>query len=235
MPKYHDIVRNSAIERAAFLSKLMLEIEDVVEDLVEELGIDFDMYRVEGLENVHVDSVEVYINTEARCYRELEVEDVIVEVVCRRVKPNIAEVYKYLAVNMVSIAVDLLKPFITRYEEYMAILIEDGYAVILQGSPDKVVVPMVPGTLLICHTHPRSFKAVLSKEDIRSLIELLSRRGFGFCVLSQNSCLAIYRRGFFILDDYFKLFNTMKEYGYLDSEILRSLNLSSIDYLEIAI
>jgi hypothetical protein len=213
----------------------MLEVENIVEDVIEDLGLGFAMYRIEGVDKPHVDKIEVYIDVKTNCFKEVTLDNVNVRVMCRRVESNVVEVYRHLVENMVNVALDILGSFINRNEEYMVILVEKGYAIVLQGTPERVVVPVVPGTLFTCHTHPMSFRAVFSKEDVKSLLEILSSRGFGSCVTTQYSCLTIYRYSPFDLDDYFKLFNAIKEYEYLDSAILRSLNLNSVDYFEIAI
>lgn len=233
--RYHEIVENLRVKTVVSLANLLRGIEDVVENIVIELGLETIGFRVEGLGRDGIDMVEVYIDSDTQCSKDMQISSVLVKVVCGRIKSNVDEVYKYAVLNMVSTAIDILKPFMNRDEEYMVVLLENGYAVVLQGTLGKVVVPRIPGTLFTCHTHPKSIRAIFSKEDLKSLLDLLSNKGFGSCVLSQTSCLTVYRRGLFKVDDYFKLFQLLKEIEYLDLNTLKSLNLETVDGFEIAI
>ncbi|MEM1645335.1 MAG: hypothetical protein QXL96_05625 [Ignisphaera sp.] len=235
MPKYHEIIENNDVAKAVNIARLLIEIENIVDEVATEHQVEIHKYRIEGLEDMGGNEIKVYIDLDAKCSKEITVGGTLIKVVCKQTLPNIVEVYRRVATRLAKISVDLLRHFLTREEEYMVVFIDRSYAVLLEGSPEKVVAPSIPGTLFICHTHPNTTRALFSKEDIRSLLELLSNRGLGGCIISAYSYLIIYRCGPFTLDDYFKLFKAVKEQEYIDIATLKSLGLESIEGIELAI
>ncbi|MEM1525826.1 MAG: hypothetical protein QW775_01565 [Ignisphaera sp.] len=232
MPKYHTVVEDDNVAIVTKTAKLLLEIENIVDEILSEHQIEEHKYRVEGLEDPNRGTVHVYIDLNGKCSKEVSKDDKLIKVSCQRVLPNVNEIFRYIVINLAKISVNLLRPFLGREEEYMVIFLDRGSAAILEGSPEKVVAPFIPGTVFTCHTHPNTYRALLSKEDARSLLELLSNRGLGSCVISTSSCLVVYRCGPFVLDDYFKLFNAIKDQEYIDIITLSSLGLESIEGVE---
>lgn len=235
MPKYHTVVEDDNVIKAAKIAKLLLEIENIVDEVLSEHQVEKHKYRVEGLEDIKRGTVHIYIDLDRRCSKEVSMDGTLIKVSCQRVLPNVNEVFRHTAINLAKISVNLLRPFLGKEEEYMVVILDRGSAAILEGSPEKVVAPFIPGTVFTCHTHPNTYRALLSKEDARSLLELLSNRGLGSCVVSTTSCLVVYRCGPFVLDDYFKLFNAIKEQEYIDVITLSSLGLESIEGIELII
>lgn len=235
MPKYHEVIENGEVAKAINTARLLIEIENIVDEIAAEHQVEIHKYRIEGLENTGGNKVEVHINLDVQCSKEVTIDNTIIKVVCRKTLPNINEVYRHAAIKLAKISVNLLKPFLIREEEYMVVFIDRGSAVLLEGLPEKIVAPSIPGTLFTCHTHPKTIRALFSKEDARSLLELLSNKGLGGCAVSTSSYFVIYRRGPFILDDYFKLFKAIKELEYIDAVTLGSLGLESIEGMELII
>lgn len=199
----------------------MLEIEKVVEELAIELDVDMRRYRIEGLDVDGVsNTIFVYIDVNKECYAERYTKDVLIKIMCRKIRPNVNDIYRSTALRLTSIFVKLLKPFINRNEEYMAILLNKGVAVVLEGTSRKIVTPWIPGTLFTCHTHPNTMIPVFSERDAISLLEVLSYRGLGGCVASQSMCFTLYRCGIFAVEDYEKLFNLIKRYRLINKEII---------------
>lgn len=226
--KYYRVVENKDIAEVIRIAKIILGVEDVIEELFLDLGIDYSGYRIEYIDK-DLDEVHVYVNIGRECYKEKLVEKSAIKVMCRQTTPNTNEVYSYIALKLTEISINLLKPFLNKRNEYMAILLDEGIAIVLEGSPKKVTLPQIPGTIFACHTHPGTLTPIFSRDDVRSLLDILSSRGFGSCVLSGIACFTMFRHGPFLLEDYFRLFNVVKEYEYLDEVLMRSLHLESVD------
>lgn len=226
--KYYRIVESKSIADIIHIAKIILGVEDAVEELFADLDVDYSGYRIDYLDK-DVNRVHVYVNIGRECYKEKLVENSIIRVMCRQTTPNTNEVYRYIALRLTEISINLLKPFLNKDNEYMAILLDKGAAIVLEGSPKKIALPQIPGTIFTCHTHPGTLVPVFSKEDIRSLLNILFNRGFGSCILSSITCFTMFRRGPFLLKDYFSLLNIIKEHDYLDETLAKSLHLESID------
>lgn len=226
--KYYRVVENKSIAEIIRIAKIILGVEDIVEELFIDLDVDYSGYRVEYIDK-DLGEVRVYVNIGRECYREKLIEKSMIKVMCKQTMPNTSEVYSYTALKLTEVSINLLKSFLDKSSEYMAILLDKGIAIVLEGSSKKITLPQIPGTIFVCHTHPGTLTPVFSRDDVRSLLDILSNKGFGGCVLSGIACFTMFRRGPFLLEDYFSLSSIVKEYEYLDEALMRSLNLESVD------
>lgn len=226
--RYHKVVESKDIADIAHIVKIILEIEDAVEEVLADLDVSYSGYSISDLgkdDNI----VYVYINIDGECYREKHVGGSVIKIMCRHTTPNVNDVYSHIALRLTKISTNLLRPFLSKDSEYMVVLLDRGIAVVLEGSSKKITLPEMPGTLFACHTHPGTLVPVFSRDDARSILGILSNRGLGGCVLSSIACFTMFRCGPFLLDDYFSLLKVINEYGYLDEELLKSLHLKSVN------
>jgi len=116
--------------------------------------------------------------------------------------------------------------------EYLLLLLENGKAVVLQGYETKVVYPSKQEILFSSHTHPRA-PAILSKKDIFSALDLLSKRGFVFCVVGLDGEFCIYRKLLLQEEDYENMIYVANDIGFLDIGTLIKIAPQSIGFIKI--
>uniref|UniRef100_A0A7C2ZC97 Uncharacterized protein n=1 Tax=Ignisphaera aggregans TaxID=334771 RepID=A0A7C2ZC97_9CREN len=237
MPRLHYIVENSDLAKVVSAANTLLKIEDAIEEVVSERDIELRGYNIEGIDlsAPRKNSYVVYIDTEHNCRDEITIEDLVVKVVCKRGVASNSSIYRALAADLTRISINILAKYIAKDEEFMVLILDKGIAAVLEGMPEKVVAPYIAGTLFICHTHPNTVASAFSKEDALTLLDVMSRRGFGGCVVSRLNSLTMYRAGLFVLEDYFKIFNAANDLEHLDGETIKSLGLRTVDCFNLSI
>ncbi|MEM1541728.1 MAG: hypothetical protein QW101_03675 [Ignisphaera sp.] len=234
-PKFHEIVRDEYLDRILMYAKVLIEVENIIEELIEDINADATglSLKIEGIYTDRIDNVvKVYTNLDKRCSLEKKVDNISIEIECKNVYPNSNEVYISLIVELMRLAIKFLKPYINRNKEYMLITIlgsKTSGTLVLEGEEKNIVIPYIPGTIFICHTHPKTYSAIFSKNDILSLLDILSNQGFGSCVITPSTQLTIYRYRPFVIEDYYKLFRIAKEYEYLDHVLFHRIGFSSLE------
>ena len=225
--KRQTVIEREDIAELARKASILLAIEDAVDEIALELGIENPGYSIEWPEAA--DTIRVYIDADAGCLREKVVDDLRIEVVCRRTEQNIRHIYREIALGMARKAAEILRQYVFGDREYIAIVLDSGSTIVLEGEPGKVVVPWIPKTFFTCHTPPHTQQPLFSRKDVESLIEILANRGFGSCVVTPYACLAVYRCGPFTLNDYFKLVSIARDYGYADKDVIDEAGLESVE------
>ncbi|AAY80912.1 hypothetical protein [Sulfolobus acidocaldarius] len=92
--------------------------------------------------------------------------------------------------------------------EYINILLDDGYFLILEGEEDKVVLPH-PSALASTHTHPGI--CFFSHKDLETADFLFMRNYLAVGVTSNECALILFRNGVYTLEDKSELESLSKQ------------------------
>lgn len=153
-PKFHEIVRDEYLDRILMYAKVLIEVENIIEELIEDIdttppGLSL---KIEGIYTDRIDNViKVYINLGKRCSLEKKVDNISIEIECKNVYPNSNEVYRTLIVELMRLAIKSLKPYINRSKEYMFITIlgsKTSGTLVLEGEEKNITIPYIPAQYL---------------------------------------------------------------------------------------
>lgn len=136
---------------------------------------------------------------------------------------GIPELYALLVDEILEDLRTLIRPYALETAsrggvEYMAVLLEDGMWIVLEGERHRVMAPQIEGSMAIAHTHPPE-SCLPSRPDIESCLELFSGGGVLCSVASASCVFSLEVRSPFSEEDFEVLMRAVNGYD----EFLRGL------------
>lgn len=228
MVKKHIISQTGFSKEIGLLCRLILFLEDVVEDsqcediYVENKG--FDGFVLKPFNCIYS------VNDSMSLFRDRYNID----------KISLGDAntsYKTLYDRVIEVYVENLHPKIKRLSkkthhsgvEFFAGVTFDGKFFLLEGEKGLVKIPVFPHCLSI-HTHP-SLHPIPSREDFKSIAKLLIDRGIGHVITAGLSSIAIYRVKPLTVDDY----EALREWLLLDPLETLDIIKEKSDFIKIRV
>lgn len=229
--KEQFVFENNSTRVIAFYSRLVNFIEDLIDDAycrtvyvdgLEDNGSNITIEPVECLYDFR-ESIELFSN-------EWSIDNVVLgkgshdyRVLYSLIKDKYLETLHYVMKNYAS------KTCVKRKEYFLAVTFT-GKAVILEGEPDRVRIPLF-NQCFSAHTHP-SVRAVPSKHDLVTIMNILLNRGIGHAIETPSETLVIYRTAPLTEEDILILRRIEKENNLENiTEILRNIPRIKMSYI----
>ena len=173
--KEQRIDKNELSEELAKVAELIEKGEEIEEEYGEISTTDFkDLYTLEGVNGTMQGS-------KGHKYQEL---------------------YKYFADLYSKFIISTMLGYARKTEqteiEYINILLDDGYFLILEGEEDQVVIPH-PSALASTHLHPDV--CIFSYKDLETADQLFMKGYLAVGVLTTKCLLLLFRNGVYTVED----------------------------------
>ena len=173
--KEQRIDKNELSEKLAKIAELIERGEEIEEEYGEVPTTDFkDLYTLQGIEGTTQGKKE-------HDYKEL---------------------YKYFAELYSKFVISTMLEYAKKTEEtgveYINILLDDGYFLILEGGEGQVVIPH-PSGLASTHLHPNV--CIFSYKDLETADQLFIKGYLAIGVLTTKCLLLLYRNGVYTIED----------------------------------
>ncbi|HIP57657.1 MAG TPA: hypothetical protein EYH02_06330 [Ignisphaera aggregans] len=229
--KLCKVYRDSRAQRIVRIARILLAIEDVLEELPEDIDVESVYLDPETVLSDHVKLV-VSSDRHGSETRDLGFAQIVIELVQHPVSGNIHRFYDGVAMEFGRYSSRVLSPYLSKPVEYALLLLDSEDCIVMEGFEKGVVYPSRNNILFTAHTHPQGL-STLSRRDILTLLDILSKRGFAFCAMGVDGVLCVYRRLLVYEEDYEKLLAIANDVGYLDMEIAARLGLTSVGIVKI--
>ena len=213
------------------IARILLAIEDLLDELPESIDIDSIYLDPETVLSNHVKLV-MSSDRHGSEIRDLGFTQIVIELVQHPVPGNIHRFYDGVAMEFGRYSSRILSPYLSKPVEYALLLLDSEDCIVIEGFEKGVVYPSRSSILFTAHTHPQGL-STLSRRDILALLDILSKRGFAFCAMGIDGVLCVYRRMLVYEEDYEKLLAIANDIGYLDMEIATRLGLTSVGIVKI--
>uniref|UniRef100_A0A7J3KEK3 Uncharacterized protein n=1 Tax=Staphylothermus marinus TaxID=2280 RepID=A0A7J3KEK3_STAMA len=190
MVKKHGIYRSSSSNEIGLLCRLILFIEDVIEDAecsdiyVDRIDLDkfalkpvnckYDVNESISIFRDRYEPIDICLGEASSSYRALY--DHVIEKYEETIHSYMKKIYRETFESGI---------------EYFTGVTFDGRFFVLEGEEGYVKFPAIPHCLSI-HTHP-SLYPVPSSADFKNIVRLIIDRGLGHVVVAGVSSIAIYR------------------------------------------
>lgn len=141
--------------------------------------------------------------------------------------PGISELYPLLVEEILEDLRILIRPYALETAsrggvEYMAVLLDEGRWIVLEGERHAVRAPQIEGSIAMAHTHPLE-SCLPSRPDLESCLELFSGGGV-LCSVASVSCIfSLEVRSPFSEEDFRALMRAINGYDDFLQDLLRSL------------